>query len=276
MKDHLRKLKHLTLSRGISGITSSSRVLPDFLIIGAKRCGTTTLYENLSEHPCIEKSAHDNIGFFNDNFLLGINWYKSHFPTMQKKKEIKKKYGKFVTYDVTTSYMRRNDTAIKIKETIPDVKIIAILRNPVDRAYSEYNTNSKNESSNETFENLVLQEINTYHKIKDHDTEILIKKLKLIGKGLYEIQLKKWFEIFSRDSILILATEEFAIEPNSLYSKIFRFLELPEYKIKNTQKFNKNTYSIMSDKTRQILLDFYSSENKKLFNLIGQEFDWKK
>ena len=276
MKDHLRKLKHLTLSRGISGITSSSRVLPDFLIIGAKRCGTTTLYENLSEHPCIEKSAHDNIGFFNDNFLLGINWYKSHFPTMQKKKEIKKKYGKFVTYDVTTSYMRRNDTAIKIKETIPDVKIIAILRNPVDRAYSEYNTNSKNESSNETFENLVLQEINTYHKIKDQDTEILIKKLKLIGKGLYEIQLKKWFEIFSRDSILILSTEEFAIEPNSLYSKIFRFLELPEYKIKNTQKFNKNTYSIMSDKTRQILLDFYSSENKKLFNLIGQEFDWKK
>lgn len=276
MKNNIRKFKHITFNRGLSGITSSFRVLPDFIIIGAKRCGTTTLYENLAEHPCIEKSSHDNIGFFNDNFHLGINWYKSHFVTINKKNEIMKKFGKFATYDVTTSYIRNPELAIKIKTKIPNSKIIAILRNPVDRAFSEYNENKKNKSNIDSFEKIVIEELNEYSKISNNEINLIIKKLNLVGKGLYQKQLKKWFEVFSKESILILSTEEFENKPDITYSKIFHFLELPEYQVKNTKKFNKNSYPKMDDKIRKKLEEFFEPHNHDLFNLINQNFDWSK
>jgi len=76
-----RIIYYQLIQRHIFAITGFIRVIPDFLVIGAKRCGTTSLYQHLPEHPCISKSPHDNMGFFNDNFHLGVNWYKSFFPT---------------------------------------------------------------------------------------------------------------------------------------------------------------------------------------------------
>ena len=107
----IRKCYHLFVKRHIFGVTSSSRVLPDFIIIGAKRCGTTSLFSYLPEHPSIARSHHDNMGFFNDNFHLGINWYKSFFPTISQKRKIEKQYGKFLAFDVTTRYMETKITA---------------------------------------------------------------------------------------------------------------------------------------------------------------------
>ena len=85
-----RIVYHQLLKRNIFALTGSIRVLPDFLVIGAKRCGTTSLFYHLPEHPCISKSPHDNMGFFNDNFHLGINWYKSFFPTIFTRNKIVK------------------------------------------------------------------------------------------------------------------------------------------------------------------------------------------
>ena len=276
IKKIFKVIKYIIIKRGFFGISSPFRTLPSFIIIGVKRCGTTTLFENLAEHPCIEKSSHDNIGFFNDNFHLGINWYKSHFVTLNKKNEIIKKFGKFATYDVTTSYIRNPELATKIKAEIPNCKIIAILRNPIDRAFSEYNENLKKKPNMDSFEKIILQELNDYRKISDEDINLIIKQLNLIGKGLYQRQLKKWFEMFSKESILILSTEEFEKNPDMTYSKIFHFLELPDHKIKNTKKFNKNLYSKMDGNIRKKLEEFFEPHNNELFNLINENFKWNK
>ena len=70
----------MLLQRGFNGITASQRKLPNFLVIGGKRCGTTTLFEFLRQHPRISNPIFDHMGFFDDNFRLGINYYKSFFP----------------------------------------------------------------------------------------------------------------------------------------------------------------------------------------------------
>ena len=85
-----RFIYHQLLRRHYYAITGPNRVLPDFLIIGAKRCGTTSMFFNLPKHPSILKSHHDNMGFFNDNFHLGQNWYKSFFVTKSHKKILKR------------------------------------------------------------------------------------------------------------------------------------------------------------------------------------------
>ena len=276
IKHILKILKYIIIKRGYFGITSPFRTIPNFIVIGVKRCGTTTLYEQLSEHPCIEKSAHDNLGFFNNNFELGMNWYKSHFVTNFRKKEIERKYGKFATYDVTSSYIQKKKTAQNIFKTLPNVKLILILRNPTDRAYSEYNQNIIDENESRDFRELIKQEINEIENMENDNLEFSSNKINLVKKGIYEKQISPWLEIFPRKQILIISTEEFGEKTTETYDKIFRFLELPKYKIKNKERHRKGTYEAMDDKTRKILDDFYESYNSKLFQKIEETFRWSK
>ena len=126
-RNFYRIVYHQLLKRNIFALTGSIRVLPDFLVIGAKRCGTTSLFYHLPEHPCISKSPHDNMGFFNDNFHLGVNWYKSFFPTIFTRNKIKSKFGNFLAFDVTTTYMEEESTANNVYQIKPNMKIIVIL-----------------------------------------------------------------------------------------------------------------------------------------------------
>lgn len=276
IKHILKILKYIVIKRGYFGITSPFRTIPNFIVIGVKRCGTTTLYEQLSEHPCIEKSAHDNLGFFNNNFELGMNWYKSHFVTNFRKKEIERKYGKFATYDVTSSYIQKKKTAENIFKTLPNVKLILILRNPTDRAYSEYNQNIIDENESRDFRKLIKQEINEIENMENENLEFSSNKINLVKKGIYEKQISPWLEIFPRKQILIISTEEFGEKTTETYDKIFRFLELPKYEIKNKERHRKGTYKAMDEETRKILDEFYESYNSKLFQKIEETFRWSK
>lgn len=273
-KKIVKILKYTVGKRGFLGISSPWRTLPNFIIIGVKRCGTTTLYEQLSEHPCIEKSAHDNLGFFNNNFELGLNWYRSHFVTNSKKRHIEKKYGKFATYDVTSSYIQKKQTAENIFKTLPNVKLILILRKPSDRAYSEYNQNIIDEDESRDFEELIKKEIEEIENTSNENTVFSSDKTNLVKKGIYIKQILPWLDIFPRKQILIISTEEFAKKTTEIYNEIFRFLELPEYKIKNKQRYRKGNYEKMSDRVRKTLDDFYEKYNKELFQKIGKNFEW--
>ncbi len=133
-----RVIYYTYYKRHIYGFTSSLRVLPDFIVIGVVRGGTTSLYENLSKHPCIYGSAYDELGFFDSNFHLGIHWYRSLFPNIFQKRISKIRRGCFMTYDVTPFYIWNPTAAKRIAVLLPNAKIIALLRNPVDRAYSNY------------------------------------------------------------------------------------------------------------------------------------------
>ena len=94
MSNFLSKIKHVILKRHVYGWSSPLRVLPDLIVIGVVRSGTTSLYHYLSQHPSIVKSAYDELGYFDSNYKLGLNWYKSFFPSIFEKKKIERKNGK--------------------------------------------------------------------------------------------------------------------------------------------------------------------------------------
>lgn len=272
-------LYYQLLKRHYFALTGPIRVLPDFLIIGAKRCGTTSLFYHLPEHPMISKSHHDNMGFFNDNFHLGVNWYKSFFPTIFVKNKFEKKFGKFLSFDVTSKYMEDECTANNIKKTEPDMKIIVILRNPVDRAYSQFHVSVKEQTEQMNFEDAVSKEIEKLKIEFNEKSDEKLKKFPLenfhyIKKGLYAMQLKSWFRIFHRENILVLSTEEFEKNQDKIYKKIFNFLEIDDFKIKNQERMQKGHYPPMNTNIRNVLLDFFKPHNDELFSLIGEKFDW--
>ena len=277
-----RIIYYQLIQRHIFAITGFIRVLPDFLVIGAKRCGTTSLYRHLPEHQCISRSLRDNIGFFNDNYHLGINWYKSLFPTIFYKKKMESKNKHCLFFDVTSGYMEEELTAKNVHEVNPNQKIIVILRNPVDRAYSHYHVNVKEKSEKRSFEDAVFEEMNRIKSeriIQNKNKNLRVftpNNIHYLKKGFYALQLKSWFKIFPREQILVLSTEEFQEDQNLIYKKIFDFLNIPNMKIKNTEKMEKGNYIPMKDETRKLLLDYFRQYNYELFELINNEFDWKK
>ena len=86
-------------------ITSSYRVLPNFFVIGVARSGTTSLFHYLGQHPNIRSASYDELGYFDENFHLGLNWYRSLFPTKFTKQKVEKTHKKFLTFDVTPFYI---------------------------------------------------------------------------------------------------------------------------------------------------------------------------
>ena len=271
--DIYRKIRYNLLQRHIYGLTSSFRVLPDFLVIGSKRCGTTSLYEYLGQHPCIKKSSHDHIGFFDDNFHLGMGFYKSFFPTIFEKMFFEFKNGKLLTNDVTSSYIQNSQTATKIFQTLPNTKIIAILRNPIDRAYSEYNLDLRANPDIQSFETIIQNEIDNMGNKNDDE---VIKNKHYLKKGIYFDQLKPWFKLFPKKNILILSTEKFGKDTNNIFNIIFEFLNLENYNIENSKRMQKGTYTKLNSKTREKLLKFYKLKNNQLYDLINEKFDWDK
>ena len=273
---------YVLCKRHFYGITSSLRVLPDFLVIGIGRGGTTSCFHYLSQHPSIIGSAYEEIGFFDENFHLGLNWYRSMFPTKFLKKKIAKKFGKSLTYDVTPSYIWKPWVARRIKELFPGIKLIAILRNPVDKAYSHYHLTIRSNNEKLTFEEAVMRDMKTFSDLVNSDSKINDDYFKnqiknsYLGRGFYAQQLETWFELFDRKQILILTSEELSTETNKTMNKIFKFLDLPNYEIPDIVKRNTANYSNMKMDTRKKLTSFFGKYNQELFKLLNEEFDWDK
>ena len=274
MTNLLNKIKHTLVKRHIYGWSSPIRVLPNVIVIGVVRSGTTSLYHYLAQHPSISKSAYDELGYFDSNYELGLNWYKSLFPTIFEKKKLEQKNRKFITYDVTPFYIYNEKVPIRIKKIIPNSKLILILRNPVDRAYSNYFiTNQKKK-----FEDVIIEEKEILKTIKEKNGEEYYKFVhtSLLARGFYAEQLKRWYKIFPENQIFIVKSEDFAVKTNKIMNKIFNFLELEDFDIIDDTKKNKIRYEPMKEETRRELIEYFRPYNEKLYSMINRNFDWEK
>src|SRR5437764_5111475 len=121
------------------GITSSLRLLPDFLIIGTQRGGTTSLYHYLKTHPCVQLANTKDTHFFDKKFNKGLSWYRGHFPTRLGKYYTQRvRQQPFVTGEASPSYLFHPHAPGRVAQLLPSARLIVLLRNPVDRAYSQY------------------------------------------------------------------------------------------------------------------------------------------
>ena len=275
-----QKILYGLIRRHYYYLSSPFRVLPECFVIGVVRSGTTSLYHYLKQHPSIAPATYDELGYFDDNYHLGINWYKSLFPTKFSKNKIIKKYGKFLTYDVTPFYIYNPLVARRILESFPKAKIISNLRNPIDRAYSNYIIMLQDGDTTKTFEEIVKMEMDEIDKSKSklNDESYIVDTFyeNLLARGFYANQLEVWFEKFQKNQLLMISTEDLAQKTDQVLTKVFEFLDLPYFKIKDFTRQNKREYHPMKDETRKLLVEFYKPHNKKLFDMLGSKFDWDK
>ena len=280
IKKIYQKIFYGLIKRNYYYLSSPFRVLPECFVIGVVRSGTTSLYHYLGQHPCIGSSAYDEIGYFDDNYHLGVNWYKSLFPTKFTKNKIIKKHGSFLTYDVTPFYIYNPLVARRISASFPRAKIISNLRNPIDRAYSNYILMYQDGDTTKTFEEIIQMAMDEIEKNKSklNDEAYIADTFyqNILARGFYADQLKIWFEKFQKKQILIIPSEDLALKPDQVLTKVFEFLDLPYFKIKDFTRQNRREYHPMKDETRKLLVEFYKPHNKKLFDMLGNKFDWDK
>jgi len=274
--DIYKATHYILFKRHIYGLTSSLRVLPDFIVIGVVRGGTTSIYHYLGQHNCIRKSAYDELGFFDDNYHLGLNWYRSMFPTRFIKNRIIKKYGKFMTYEVTPFYIYNPKVVQRIYDILPKIKVIAVLRNPVDRAYSNYYLGVRSNDEKRTFEDAIDSDLKKIQDTSNDDYFGQMIDKSYIARGFYSEQLQIWMDKFPKEQLLVISSEDLARKTDDTLAIIFDFLKLPNYKIRDLTKRNEAKYPPMNQDTRKMLVDYFRPHNEKLYSLLGRKFDWDK
>ena len=268
--------------------TCHLRILPDFLIVGAQKCGTTSLYRNLVKHPSIVPAFVKEVHYFNNSrnyFQKGLGWYKAHFPTLLYK-YYRKHIGKndFLTGEASPFYMFHPHAPRRISELLPEVKLIVILRNTVDRAYSHYYHEVERGRERETvsFEDAIRMEeerlCGEFDKLMADEkyTSWHYNHNSYLLRGIYVDQLKRVYSYFDKSQILILKSEDFFKDSQSTIDKVLQFLCLPEWQLKDFTKDNVGSYQKMDPATRSRLLDYFKPHNQRLYDYLGINFGWEK
>jgi len=242
---------------------------PDFIIIGAMKCGTTSLYQYLSEHPQILPAAYKEISFFNrsTNFQHGLDWYRAFFPPV-------KEGSGMITGEATPGYIRSDEAARRIRLTFPDVKLIAVLRNPADRSISHYHHSAKHKVM-PPLAAAVRAALKQGRQFAKKPSKLPGKRGNFINASLYHVQMRPWIELFPREQILVLRLEDLQANPVRVLNETYAFLGLPPHELRSHKVRNKGSYRAVDPEIRKRLVRFFAPYNRKLEKLLRQKFHWR-
>ena len=257
---------------------------PDFYIIGFAKCGTTSLFEYLISHPNVHPPKGKEIDFFDRLYSRGLNWYKIGFPfKFQKFIDTMLLKKKFLTGEATPRYIEHPHAINRIKEITPNAKFIILLRNPIDRAFSQHNMNVKNDYEINNFSDALKEEprriANRIEKMSN-DVSYYSWNFDLyayLEHGIYVDKIKRWMEVFPKEQFLIIQSEEFLKNPSKIYNDVLEFLGLSKFELKEFTLYKKRKYKEkMSSDLRNELVEYFKPHNKRLYDFLGKSFDWDK
>jgi lipopolysaccharide transport system ATP-binding protein len=256
--------------RRVSGLaTKRVRALPSFLIIGAQRAGTTSLFYYLCSHPDVARPATKEIHFFDDNYWRGIDWYRSFFGLS---------FGRArVTGEATPYYLFHPAVPTRVAATIPDVRLIALLRNPVDRAYSHYHKMRRMGIERLSFKKALAAE---ERRLAGEEERLLAdaryrsthhRRHAYVGRGLYADQLEHWLASFPREQLLVLLSDDFFARPGEVYAQTVEFLGLPPWQPEALEDRNPASYKALAPEIRAGLEARFAEPNARLAGLLGRD-----
>ena len=275
--------------------TRRSRLLPSFLIIGAQRAGTTTLWTYLRRHPDIvgPRTADASVfwpkelHFFDENYWRGVDWYRAFFPLAARQRALRLVGRDVVCGEGTPYYMFHPAVPERVAATLPDVRLVALLRNPVERAYSHYQLMVKTGRENLTFEEAIAAEPERLAGLEEELAKVKPgvdgqgnrrhrhhRHHAYVGRGLYAEQLERWLAHFPREQLLVLRAEDFQARPDEVYERVFSFLGVRPRPVRDYEPRNVASYAPIEPELRARLEERFAQPNARLAGLLGGDFSW--
>lgn len=270
------------LSRGAASVgarlTGAAPILPAFLVVGGKRCGSTSLYEYMIRHPSVVGTrAKKGTHYFDVNYPRGLGWYLSKFPSQRR-------FGRdatVVTGEASPYYMFHPLAPARIAATLPEVRLIAALRDPVERAWSHYRY-----SVQRGFETLPVDEA------LDREPQRLAGEVErmladpayqsyahrhhtYLARGHYADDIEALHALFGVEQVLVLQSEALFADPATELRKVFRFLGLDDgVDLGPLRVYKAGRDQTMPAAVRHRLEEYYAEPNRHLAQLPGIELSW--
>lgn len=247
--------------------TAGDRLLPSFVIIGAQKGGTSSLYHYLSSHPDTAPAFTKEVHFFNRWHRRGIDWYRAFFPLASEAE---------IAGEASPNYLAHPASARRLADALPDAKVIALLRNPVERAYSQYWMQRRRGHEARLFEDAIddaaIDRLN-------HDGNLRAdwNRSAYRSRGLYAEHLEPWLEAVAPDNLLILRSEDFFADPADILARAQRFVGMRPWQPEHFDvKQDGGDYEPIDPDTRARLAEWYEPHNRRLYDLIGRDMGWER
>jgi hypothetical protein len=258
--------------------TSPLRTLPDFMVLGAQKCGTTFFYQLLAQHPRVKPAFLKEVHYFDLNYRKGEYWYRSNFPLQGSEDR------DYVTGESSPYYLFHPHAPRRAAQLVPEAKLIVLLRNPVQRAYSHYQhqvTRVKGEGHETlTFERAIEAEEERLRgeverMVQDeHYLSPNHRNYSYLARGLYVDQLSAWSKYFDGTQMLVLKSEDLFRDTPSILRATSDFLKIPYWAPEAYSIPNRREYTDVSTTVRQRLEDFFRPHNLRLYEYLGVDLGW--
>jgi hypothetical protein len=268
----------------LGAVNATRRQLPSFILVGAQRAGTTSLFRALMSHPLIfSANYYKGVNYFDVNYTRDFSWYQAHFPTtayLRSQARSSQQSGEPITFEASGYYLFHPCAAERISRHLPDVRILAMLRDPVERAYSAYKHEKARGFETESFERALDLEDERLAGQAERmmaDAEyhsFSYRHHAYVRRGQYAEQLERMRRYFPADRVHALDSESFFEQPEATYGAVLDFLGLPSVMPDRFDRWNARPSSPMPEATRTRLREHFAEHDARLAAMLGRELAW--
>jgi hypothetical protein len=255
---------------------------PDFLIVGAQRCGTTSMFKALVQHPLVVRPfLRKGVHYFDKHYDEGMAWYRGHFP-VRATSSARRWGGTPVTGESSPYYMFHPLAAQRIAADLPNVRVIALLRDPVERAYSAHSHESGKGFEELGFEEALAAEA---ERIAGERERMLadptyssfdLQHHAYVKRGEYITQLRHLEKVLGRERMHVVDSEDFFTDPTSVFPGVLEFLGLPPCDQIAFEQHNARRRSRLDDDIRARLRDHYLPHDEALADWWSRTPSWRR
>jgi hypothetical protein len=279
----VRQARHLASpDRWYRRFTAERRPLPQFVIAGAQKAGTTSLFDYLSGHPRCAPSLTKEVHFFDEHFSRGPRWYRTHFPLEAAADDSRARQAKSLCFESSPYYMFDPRVPARMRQVLPGVKVILLLRNPARRAYSHYQHSVRRGREPLAFEQALDAEperlAGEHERLlaePDYQSQAH-RHFSYLARGVYVDQLCHWHAHFPAGQLLVIQAERMFRQPREVFGVVLGFLGLDAWLPAEFAAHNSGRYQAgMSSATRDRLARYFAPHNERLFELLGTRYDWR-
>ncbi|WP_426571194.1 sulfotransferase [Aquihabitans sp. McL0605] len=265
--------------------TAGRRRGPELVVVGAKRGGTTSLWKYLDSHPGILPTfprAEQIKGtyFFDEEWAHGERWYRSHFPTDRTRARAAMELGyEPIAFEASPYYLFHPHAPARAHQTVPDALIVALLRDPVERAFSHYKER-RNHTEPLAFADAIAAEADRTAGEEERmlaDPSVISmahRHQTYVAQSRYAPMLERWIGAFGPDQVLVAPAEEFYADPQELCDQITDRVHLPRHDLGRPEPFNSEPSADMDDEVRTALRASLKDDIEAVEQLLGRPMPW--
>lgn len=261
-------------------LTSPARMLPGFLIVGAQRCGTTSMYRTLSQHPDVRKAVlHKGVHYFDMNYDRGLAWYRAHFPLRVRARRGDRSA---LTFESSPYYMFHPLAAERIAADLPGVKLIVLVRDPVERAYSAHAHELARGFEDQPFGRALELEPGRLRGEADRmrrEPGYLShahQHQAYCARGRYAEQLDILERLVGPERLHVVDSGDFFTKPEPVYDAVLDFLGLPGHGYPEFERHNARPRSPMAAGLRERLSEHFAPCDERLTRWLGEIPSWRR